>query len=1045
VSEFDRREFLKIIGVGAGGAAASACSDPVEKLIPWVIQPEEITPGLPVIYASTCQECTTGCGLHVRTREARPIKLEGNPEHPVNRGALCARGQASIGRTYHPDRYRSPVERGADGSISALTWEEATAKVASAIKAAGSKVAVLGGQTGPTLSALIDSWLDAVGGGTRVVYEPFAREALREASTAVFGVASEPIFDLTDTDYVIDFGGDMLGTGASPVEHSRQLMGARDARRERGRAARLVYVGPRLDETASASDEWLAPKPGTEGLLALGIARVAYDAVRASGRTPAGDVDAIESVLKPFGPDSVASRTGVPAEAIRRIGSAMAAADRPVALPPGVALTSRRATATNAAVLLLDAVVGAVGRAVTIPPPSEGPVASFRDVAKLIDAMRSGDVSVLLVHDTNPIYSLPPDSGFAEALEKVGLVVSFASMPDETSERAGLVLPDHTTLETWGDASPRPGVRSLVQPTIRPIFDTQSLGDSLLAIARALGQERAAGLPSGSFRAVIESAWSDTDFRAALKRGGEFSETGASLAPGVSPGIARLEFKEPTFEGDGSFVLLPVPSPLLTDGRGANLPWLQETPDPITKIAWQSWAEVSETAAAELGVTPGDVLSIETPYGEAKVPVWPRGGIRDDVVALAIGQGHQVGRYASAAQEGAEGRVRGASVISLLPSLTDESGGRAWLAAKARVTATGSFQRLPFTQGTDNKRGRLLGESISLVALAKGESPWAPNQGAFMAAAPHGEEHGGNGDASDDHGGGHEGPHEIRRAFDPSDDSEDGDPFRWGMTIDVDKCTGCSACVVACTVENNIPMVGEEGVLRNRQMSWLRIERFVGDGYQQLQTGRPGPQNHEALGDTDVRNSPMLCQQCGAAPCEPVCPVFATYHTPSGLNGMIYNRCIGTRYCSNNCPYKVRRFNWFDYQITGWPEPMPLMLNPDVTVRGQGVMEKCTFCVQRMQAARQDAKSAGRDVPEDGAIQTACQQTCPSGAIVFGNLKDEKSRVNTVAEENAGRAYRALHVLNTRPAIQYLAKVKREEGHGTGHAAAGPVRPEKSA
>jgi molybdopterin-containing oxidoreductase family iron-sulfur binding subunit len=266
------------------------------------------------------------------------------------------------------------------------------------------------------------------------------------------------------------------------------------------------------------------------------------------------------------------------------------------------------------------------------------------------------------------------------------------------------------------------------------------------------------------------------------------------------------------------------------------------------------------------------------------------------------------------------------------------------------------------------------------------------------------------------------------------------------MTIDVDKCTGCSACVVACSIENNIPMVGEEGVRRNRQMSWLRIERYVGDGSQTFQAARPGPQNGESLGNVDVRNSPMLCQQCGAAPCEPVCPVLATYHSPSGLNGMIYNRCIGTRYCSNNCPYKVRRFNWFDYQLEGWPEPMPLMLNPDVTVRGQGVMEKCTFCIQRIQSARLDAKVDGSGLPKDGAIETACQQTCPTDAIVFGNLKDGKSRVNAVAEQNAGRSYHALHVLNTRPAINYLAKVQRVSTGSAGdhHAAAPSRRPEKA-
>jgi molybdopterin-containing oxidoreductase family iron-sulfur binding subunit len=233
---------------------------------------------------------------------------------------------------------------------------------------------------------------------------------------------------------------------------------------------------------------------------------------------------------------------------------------------------------------------------------------------------------------------------------------------------------------------------------------------------------------------------------------------------------------------------------------------------------------------------------------------------------------------------------------------------------------------------------------------------------------------------------------------------------------------------VACYIENNIAVVGEEGVLRNRQMAWLRIERFVGEGYRKLETGRPGPQNHEELGHVDVRNSPMLCQQCGAAPCEPVCPVFATYHSPTGLNGMIYNRCIGTRYCSNNCPYKVRRFNWFDYQIEGWPEPWPLMLNPDVTVRGQGVMEKCTFCIQRIRAAAQSAKAEDRLI-QDAEIRTACQQTCPTDAIVFGNLKDEKSGARARAQQNEGRAYHALHVLNTRPSITYLAKLAREEGH----------------
>ena len=1031
MGDFDRRDFLKLVGVSAGSAAATGCSELPEQLIPYVVQPEEITPGLPVIYASTCQECSAGCGLHVRTREGRPVKLEGNPEHPINRGKLCARGQASLSRSYHPDRYRGPLERGPEGEVSAIAWDAALSRLATAVGSARGKVAVLGPPVGPTLDGLIDRWLEAVGGGQRVVYDPLASEALARASEQVFGVANQPVFDLSGTELVIDFGSDALSTGLSPVEHARQLAEARDASTESGRHAKLIYVGPRLDETASQSDQWLPAAPGSEGILALGLARAALDA-GAGGEAPAG----LGSLLASYDAGSVASQTGVEAAEIRKLGAALAASGHAVALPPGVALSSRRATATHAAVLVLNAVIGAVGRHVKLYP-AEGRQPSFRDLSRLVDAMRSGDVEVLIVHGANPVHTLPADAGFDEALARVGLVVSTASLPDETSERAHLVLPDHSPMESWGDAAPRPGVRSLVQPTLRPLFDTRALGDTLLDAGRAMGAEVAGRLPGGSFRGLVEEAWQGTDWRAALQRGGVFASA-ESAAPALSEGLGRLEFKVPQLEGQGEFTLLAVPSPMLGDGSGANLPLLQETPDPITKIAWQSWAEISKGAAERLGVGPGDLLSVKTTYGELEVPVWPRGGIRDDVVAIAMGQGHTVGRYASLASDGAlTGEARGVNVNALLPALTDESGGRAWLAARASVSATGGYQRLPFTQGTDNKRGRLLGERISLVALAKGESPWAANEspgqahgapagghgeghgedeGAHGAAAAHGEEH-------------HEGPpHQMRRVYDPVDDSTDDDPYRWGMTIDVDKCTGCSACVVACAVENNIPTVGEAGVLRSRQMSWLRIERYVGVGEQTLHFGRPGPQNNEELGSTDVRNSPMMCQQCGAAPCEPVCPVYATYHTPSGLNGMIYNRCIGTRYCANNCPYKVRRFNWFDYQIENWPEPMALGLNPDVTVRGQGVMEKCTFCIQRIQAGRLDAKAEEREV-KAGEIQTACQQTCPTDAITFDNLKLAGNTAGAEAEKNQARSYHALHVLNTRPAITYLAKLDRSEGH----------------
>jgi len=1010
----DRRDFLKLVGIGAGGAAASGCSDHVEKLIPYVVQPEVITPGLPVVYASTCLECPAACGLHVRTREGRPVKLEGNPEHPINRGRLCGRGQASIGRTYHPDRFRKPQRRGPDGALQDTTWADATAELAAKLSAQASGAWVLGGSTGPALSELLDRFVAAVGAAGRLVYEPFSHDGLREASRAVFGTAGLPVFDLTGVDYVLDLGTDSLETWLSPVEHQRQILAARDVATEEGRSARMVYVGPRLSMTASSSDEWLPARAGSEGLVALAIARVVFDRRQAAGRPVGGDAALLAGLLADFAPEKVAPAIGVDAAALRRVGEQMADAKRPVALPPGDGLASARAVATNAAVLVLDAVLGAVGQNVGIPAeaPRLREPARLAEIEALVTAMNAGRVSVLLIHDSNPVYSLPPELGFAEALEKVGLVVSFASLPDETSAKAHLVLPDHTPLESWGDASPRAGVRSIVQPTIRPLFDTQAFGDSLLDTARAMGEPFAAKLPQGSFRGFVEAAFAGSDFTAVLAKGGAFAP--APLRAGsVQPAVAKLRFGAPELAGEGDHALLALPSPLLYDGRGAALPWLQETPDPVTKISWQSWLELSDASAATLGIETGDLVAVETAAGEAVVPAFPRGGIRDDAIALAVGQGHSVGLYASHANDGQPGVARGANAISLVPATRDEAGGRAWLATRARLRATGGHARLALTQKSDNKRGRQLGDVVALSALG---------------AEGHGEE------------SAHGDSHEILRPYDAANDATDASLYRWGMTIDIDKCTGCSACVVACSIENNIPNVGEEGVTRARQMSWLRIERYVGDGDQELRAARPPRDDREQLGRIDVRNSPMLCQQCGAAPCEPVCPVIATYHSPEGLNGMIYNRCIGTRYCSNNCPYKVRRFNWFDYAIERLPEPLPLMLNPDVTVRGQGVMEKCTFCVQRIDLARQTAKDEGRPIA-DGEVTPACAQTCPSQAITFGNLRDEKSRAVEQRRANPVRAYNALHVLNTRPSVTYLARVVRDPGsrieeEGSQHATA---------
>jgi anaerobic selenocysteine-containing dehydrogenase/Fe-S-cluster-containing dehydrogenase component len=1007
--DLDRRGFLKLVGLGAG--AAAGCSDPVEKLIPYVVQPEEITPGIAVYYASTCRECPAACGLHVRTREGRPVKLEGNPQHPINRGTLCARGQAAIGRTYHPDRHQTAMARAADGGLEEISWEVATGRLAAQLRTSAGKTWVLGRDGGPTVNDIIDRFVGGIGAAGRVIYEPFALGALRAATEVVFGVGVTPVFDLSGVDFILDFGSDFLDGGASPVELARQWADARGLGRPEGGGALQVSIGPRLSATASSADQWIPAAAGSEGIVALALAGAVYQQRKKTGKPIPG---AARRLLERADLGDAAVRAGVDRGILAQLAEQLTRSRSAVALPPGVALTSQRAVSTASAVMLLNALLGAVGRAVSLPARETARTpASGKELGRLVEAMRAGQVDVLLVMDGNPVYSLPPDLGFQQALARVGTLVSFAPLADETSSRADLVLPDHTPLESWGDAEPRAGVRSLQQPSVRPLCDTRAAGDTLLELGRALGVE---DLPTGSVRDILEANWSELDLRQALSRGGVFGETPTQSAE-IAASVAGLDVRAPELEGDGDYVLLAHPHPLLGDGRGAALPWLQEIPDPVTKATWQSWAEVSPETARRLGVGFGDVIAIETGFGPGRVevPVYPRGGVRDDVVALAIGQGHSVGYFASLAGDHRPDPVRGANVISVLPARTDEAGGRVWLGTRASLTPTGGFRRIPITQWTDNQRGRELAPLVELSALAAAasERAGAPvgDHAASHAAGDPGEP------AEKSH---HQGP---PFEYDPANDGAPGQPYRWGMVVDNDRCTGCSACVAACYIENNVPVVGESGMIRHREMSWIRIERYVGDGDRRGgEQRRPHP-DREQLGQADIRNVPMLCQHCGAAPCEAVCPVIATYHTTEGINGMVYNRCVGTRYCGNNCVYKVRRFNYFDYGRDNFPGLLRLMLNPDVTVRNKGVMEKCSFCIQRIDAARQKAKDENREI-RDGEVVTACQQSCPTQAIRFGNTRDPNSAVVAKADRPA-RAFASLQDLNTRPGITYLAQVDR--------------------
>ena len=986
----DRRRFLTVLGVtGAGTAALSGCStDRVQKLVPYLVQSEDQVPGVPTIYASTCTECAAGCGLHVKTREARAIKLEGNPAHPVNAGKLCARGQAGLQSLYNPNRVRGPMRRLPDGTTAALPWADAVAEVAAKVGAADGKVAVITGAGRGSFTDLLTASMAGMGG--RVVrYQPFDHEPMRAANRQVFGVDGLPAHDFASARFIVSFGADFLETWLAPVENQRGFATAHGYRD--GQMARHVALSPRMSLTGMNADEWFAIVPGSEASIALAMAQV----ILAERTTAPADAVALRGMLSAYTPDAVAQQSGLTVEQIQLLAREFATATPSLAVAGGIGSQHPGADALCAAVNILNYVAGNVGRTVRFGADLDSGD-GYAALAALQRDMEAGQVAVLVVHDANPVYALPKASGFAAAMAKVPYKVAITTVANETAALCDVVLAESHGLERWDDLRPRAGVRSLLQPVMMPVYDTLPAGDILLQVAKAGG---AVALQAASWEAYVKEQWQafakqrgaanpSAFWVSALANGGVFDAAPAAAAVRLAPGAAQVSGKAPGIAGEGEFLFAPAPTSMLYDGRGTDKPWLLENPDPVTKVTWQSWVELHPETARELDIREGEIVRLVSAAGSLEAPAFLYPGIRRDVVSAPLGYGHtSFGEYATG---------RGANALDLLPAPGD-AGFVAYLSTRVSLEKTRRYQKVAKTSGNDRQLGRGVAEAMSLAAARKGLTP----------EEAHHEEAGGA-------------PHEINTPREleaiagfaaaqkvaATKGNYVGEHPQWGMTIDLSRCTGCSACVTACYAENNIPTVGEADVLKGREMSWMRIERYYEGG----EDGEP----------LETRFVPMLCQHCANAPCEPVCPVYAAYHTPDGLNGQVYNRCVGTRYCSNNCPYKVRYFNWYAYNKRAFPEPLNLQLNPDVTVRARGVMEKCTFCVQRIRGAQNDARLHDRTLA-DGDVVTACAQSCPSDAIIFGNKADPASRVAVSA---AGpRGYHVFEETNVRPSVTYLAKV----------------------
>jgi anaerobic selenocysteine-containing dehydrogenase/Fe-S-cluster-containing dehydrogenase component len=977
----ERRNFLKIAGAATVATALPGCTPKEPKsLIPYIIPDEEIIPGRSVMYATVCRECPAGCGMNVRVREGRATKAEGNPLHPVNRGALCARGQASLQGLYNPDRIQTPLRKTEGGGWEPISWDQAEEMLVARLKSVsgegkGKAVAWMSPHMTGSLDALIDDWLKLNGSSLHYRYEAFNYEVLKRANAQVFGIPEIPRYDLTDVETVISFGADILETWMSPVELTGQLAQMRG--RLGKHRSRLVYVGPRLSLTASNADVWLNVAPEAMGVFALSLAYVLVH--EGAPKVRKEDTGRIRQMVEPFSPVKAAPAIGIKPEEISQIAKSLASSSSVVALAGGLLLECDDGLRTAAAVNLLNYICGAVGKSVDFGAPSSmSRLSSYRDVIELIASMEQGRVPVLLLSEVNPVFSLPAGDRFAAALHEVPFVVSLTSFMDETASLASLVLPLHTPLETWGDFEPYRGVHGLMQPIMEPVFGTKMLGDILLETGAKIGS--AWKDHPASFSAYLKERWKavhkavdggapfETFWSESLARGGVWEKPEGrkvQLSPSLTGSLFQNNDKrEETVAGACS--LLVYPSMAHFDGRGANKPWLQEFPDPMTRLVWGTWVDIHPDDAARIGVHEGDAVELLTPKGKIEAGAFVTKGIRKGSVGIPMGQGHtEFGRYANGV---------GSNPVKLLDPTTAATGGIRWYGTMVELRK-GSGKRLFASvqeEGSEHHR--------DLVRVISGKEIESRTNSSEEPEAP---------------------------TIYPRDQYA---KHHWGMVIDLDKCTGCGACVTACYAENNVPVVGREEVINGREMAWLRVDRYYDE-------------EEAAEGSPRARFLPMLCQQCGAAPCETVCPVYAAYHTEEGLNGQVYNRCIGTRYCANNCPYKVRRFNWFGHEL---PSPLNWQLNPDVTVRTKGVMEKCTFCVQRIAEGKNNARMERRPVRE-GEIRTACEQTCPAQAITFGDLKGPDSRVSVPANDGR-RAYHVLEELNTTPAVTYLKKISEPKG-----------------
>jgi len=984
-----RRDFLKYLGFSTAAAmAAASCEMPVKKSIPYLNKPDSIVPGEANYYATTFVQDGQVVPVVAKVRDGRPIKVEGNDLCSATGGGTSAQVQASVLDLYDTARLRYPMANGKE----VTTFDAFDKMVGEAMTgASGLPVVILTSTvTSPSTKQIVADFLAKKPGSRHVQYDALSASGMLLANEACYGKRALPSYHFENAKVIVSLGADFLGTWLNPVEFSRQYASGRKINQANPAMSKHIQFEAMLSMTGANADDRYVHRPSETGAVALALLAKLGGAVNA------------------------------PALSDARLNKGIDMAANMLKGANGAALVVSGSNDVNVQVVVnaINEAIGANGKTINWASTLNTRQGSDKEMAQLVQDMNDGKVGTLLIHGVNPAYDYYDAKKFADGLKKVAVSVSFNDREDETTVLCKYALPDHHYLESWGDAELKTGHISFIQPVIAPLFKTRAFQTSLLKWS---GTNTEYGeyvkqywLNKLGSQVSLDKALQDGVLETAITPAGTAFNGGSVAAAASALSGARK---------GGKAELVLYAKVAMGSGKQANNPWLQEMPDPITKATWDNYAIISYALAKELGIKVDDnyevevfkpVIKIKAAGKEISLPILAIPGMQSNTIAIAVGYGRSEKTGRAAANVGK----------NVFPMVSFNGTTFDYQVTDVAYEKTNETFDIAYTQSHNQYEGRK--EVVREYAL----NDFKKHPKALLDERNH-----------------------LVEAYAPvnGDYRAEGTLYpnypypgaKWGMSIDLNSCTGCGACTVACTAENNVSVVGKSEVLRAHEMHWLRIDRYFA-------TYRDDSGNDD-LDNLNVVFMPMLCQHCDNAPCENVCPVNATNHSSEGLNQMTYNRCIGTRYCANNCPYKVRRFNWADYtgsdsfkdnqreilddSVMMMNDDLTRMvLNPDVTVRSRGVIEKCSFCVQRLQEGKLKAKKENRPL-ETGAddkwdIKTACQQACPTNAIVFGNVNDKRSPISKIRnEEQTLRTFYALEQLHVLPSVSYLAKIRNTDRH----------------